>query len=132
MHRSTTLITLLATMALPAFTTLSACTTAAPETNRAFSRDWASDQRRVANERRVKDRRLYVFGQEMRTPDWLDTNEGRAEVKLGETSNASTAISVDRGELGLRRRWGGNNNNLPAPPGYDERGNLIGRETAEE
>jgi len=109
---------------------LIACSTA-PPSERAFSRDWASEHRRAAEEKRLNERRLFVMGTEVRTPEWLDTGSGRAELNLGETSNASTAISVDRGELGLRRRWGGSQNNLPAPPGYDDRGNAVGGGAAE-
>jgi len=118
----TIVLPLLTLIALP----LAACSTAAPSGS-AFSRDWAQDQRRSASDRKQRDQRLYVFGQEVRTPDWLDTDErGRPELRVGESATSTTAVSVDRGELGLRRRWGGNRNNLPAPPGFDERGNRVG------
>jgi cell wall-associated NlpC family hydrolase len=110
----------------PTVTLLAACATA-PPSDQAFTRDWANDQRRSAAERQQRNQRLFVFGQEVRTPEWLDTDErGRPELRVGETENTSTAISVDRGELGLRHRWGGNRNNLPAPPGFDSRGNPTG------
>lgn len=93
---------------------------------RAFSRDWAYDQRRSRAAQEVRNRELRVLGQEIDTPDWLDRDErGRPELRVGENENSTTAISVDRGELGLRHRRGGGRNNLPPPPGFDARGNRI-------
>lgn len=109
---------------------LAACAT--PQSDRAFSRDWANDHRRSTAERRHNEQSVYVFGQEVRTPEWLDTDErGRPELRVNESANSTTAVSVDRGELGLRRRWGGNRSNLPAPPGFDERGNPVSPAPAE-
>ena len=119
---------ILITLLLPAVVTLAACATAPPSDN-AFSKDWAREHRREASEQRRANQNLYVFGQEVRTPGWLDTDDrGRPELRVGESANTSTAVSVDRGELGLRHRWGGNRSNLPAPPGHDERGNRTGAE----